>query len=340
MSKVHQVPASSTLGCNPVLMALNDAAPEITREQRASLDDIPEGKVIFEGKVRTRADVSEILTTREATSHGVTYFDLMESLSTKLVHPMLRARVMASNAWTLDSSIISTARSIFFDVYKDETEAGHIDNFADFLSKMSELRAGEDFAEGLGYELGAGRMKSLGTMMRVSTEWHDMARAAAANAKIKYDPKSFELLMASEKVQVVDVLTREKLAALIEVEYEDDENSTPEEAEQAKDMLIAQQTARNIQMHASRQMVAPAVLRIIEHVNLKHTAEDCNFWQLPLDMQIRLIGAARRTVDRTLTDLSTYRGISTLDYIGMIREAKAMKKELDTVLATGKFATH
>jgi hypothetical protein len=331
MSRTHQVPASSTIG---------EAAPEISRQLRAELDANPEGKIIFEGSITTREQASATLTAREAAGHGTSYFDLIEVLNDKLTQPMLRARVLSSMAWMLDMNVINTGRSLFYDVHKEATESGTIDNFADFLSKMCELQAGEAFAEGLGYELNTGRLASLSLMLRLRQTWHDKAESAAANARIKYEPKSFEVLMASEKVQTVDTLTREKLSALVDATYEG-ENASTEEIAQAQALLLNQQAARNVQIHESRQLVAPAILRIIDNADFHGKAiESAEFWQLALDTQIRLIGAARRAVERTLSDLASYKTITTLEYVGMIKECKAMTRELDAVLTTGKYATH
>lgn len=289
-------------------------------------------------------------------THGVAYFDLLTTLDEVLVHALFRARVLSSMAWALDTAAINAARSIFWDTHKESVENGHIDNFADFLNKMSEMRANENYVEDLGFELGAGRLQSLSLMLKLSQRWHDSAEQAAVGAGIKYTPKTFEQLLASEKAQKVDNLTLTKLNALVDATFEG-EDSTPEEIEQARKMVAHQQAERMAAMHASRQLISPAVLRIIayaEHrdyfVDYKgdptaaEVAQDMNadteFWQLPIDLQARLVNNAVSAVDRTVTDLAAYKSITAIEYIGLIKEAKGAKNRLNEVLRSGKFIAH
>jgi hypothetical protein len=277
--------------------------------------------------------------TAPAITHGTAYFDLLTTLDDVLVHTLFRARVLSSMAWALDTAAINTARSIFWDTHAESTQAGHIDNFADFLNKMSEMRANENYVEDLGFELGAGKLQSLTLMLKLSQKWHDAAQGAAVGAGIKYTPKSFELMLASEKAQQVDALTIAKLNALVDATF-DGEDSTPEEIEQAKKLVAAQQSERLAAMHASRQMISPAVLRIIAYADYRDHSDATEFWQLPVDAQARLINNAISTIDRTVTDLAGYRSITAIEYISLIKEAKGAKARLNDVLKSSKFIAH
>ncbi len=271
-------------------------------------------------------------------THGVSYFDLIPYLEEALVHAQLRARVLSSMAWALDTAAINTARSIFWDTHKESVENGHIDNFADFLNRMSEMRANENYVEDLGFELGAGRLSQLSLMLKLSQDWHDKAEGAAVAAGIKYTPKSFELLIASEKAQAVDALTLAKLDALVDATLDDDH--TPEELAEYKRLIAQQQSDRMQQMHASRQLVAPAVLRIISFADYRGAGETSEFWQLPIEAQSRLVSSAINTINRVLTDLAGYRQITAIEYIGIIKEGKAAIKRLNETLRSGKFVAH
>ena len=272
-------------------------------------------------------------------THGTAYFDLLHTLDEVLVHSLLRARVLSSMAWALDTAAINAARSVFWDTHKEAAEAGHIDNFAEFLNKMSEMRANENYVEDLGFELGAGKLQSLTLMLKLSQKWHDTAADAAAGAGIKYTPKSFEVLMASEKVQQVDAPTTAKLNALIDMTFEGEEH-TAEEIEQARKLVAAQQSERMAAMHASRQMISPAVQRIIAYADYRDSSDATEFWQLPTDTQARLVSNAISTIDRTLTDLAGYRSITAIEYISLIKEAKGAKARLNDVLKSSKFIAH
>lgn len=277
--------------------------------------------------------------TASTTTHGVAYFDLLTTLDEVLFHALFRARVLSSMAWAFDTAAINVARSIFWDTHKESTESGHIDNFADFLNKMSEMRANENYIEDLGFELGAGRLQSLTLLLKLSQKWHDTAQSAAMGAGIKYTPKTFEMLLASEKAQQVDALTIAKLDALIEATFEG-EDHTPDEIADAKKLVAAQQNERMAAMHASRQMISPAVLRIIAYADYRDSNDATEFWQLPIELQARLVGNAISSIDRTVTDLASYKSITAIEYIGLIKEAKGAKTRLNDVLRSGKFIAH
>ncbi len=268
--------------------------------------------------------------------HGTAFFDIMDTLDTVLVHPLMKARVLSSMAWSMDASIINVARNVFWDTHKEASVNGHIDDFANFINTMADMQANENYVEDLGFELGAGRLQQLSLMLKLSVDWHDKAEQAAVAAGVKYTPKGFEELMASEKVQVLDTLSKAKLDALIEATFEGEEH-TPEEIEQAKKMLTAQQQERLQQMHASRQAVAPAVLRIISYGAYRE-CDATDFWQLPVDAQARMVTAAIRSIQRTMTDLAGYKAITVIEYVGLIKESKAAERALNDVLKTPRFA--
>lgn len=272
------------------------------------------------------------------TTHGTAYFDLMDTLNDVLVHALFRARVLSSMAWAFDTAAINTARSVFWDTHQESTQAGHIDNFANFLNKMSEMRANENYVEDLGFELGAGKLQSLSLLIKLARSWHDAAQGAAVAANVKYAPKTVEQLLASEKPQQVDALTIAKLDALVDATF-DGEDHTPEEVEEAKKLIAAQQNERMAAMHASRQMITPAVLRIMAYADY-HDTDATEFWQLPIELQARLINNAISSIDRTITDLASYRSITSIEYIGLIKEAKGAKARLNEVLKSSKFIAH
>jgi len=348
MSRTHTVPTGTMASAftnagiaAPVIpTSLSEAA-----ELNASLPIVKQW-VSYQGQMVTRAEMEVLANEADAAaaenapvSYGTAFFDLFPTLEDLLVHPLLRARVLSSMAWILDTTAINTARSVFWDVHKEASEAGHIDDFADFLNRMAEMRANENYVEDLGFELGAGKLQSLTLLLKLSQKWHDAAQGASVGANIKYVPKSFEMLLASEKAQAVDALTTAKLEALVDAVYEG-EAHTAEEVAESKKLLAAQQAERMAQMHATRQKISPAVLRIIAYASYRDESEAEEFWQLPIEVQTRLVNNAISAIDRTLTDLAAYKSITAIQYIGLIREAKAAKARLGEVLRSGRFAAH
>lgn len=318
--------------------AINTTAktPRTHRVAKGSTAAAHAAPAVVQAELPTNAAVLAVAPAVDEVIHGTAFYDLFDSLDEVLVHPMMKARVLSSMAWMLDTSIINTARSVFWDTQASAAEAGHIDNFNDFINAMANMRTNENYVEDLGFELGAGRLQQLSLMLKLSQTWHDKAEQSAVVAGIKYTPKSFEVLITSEKVQTVDVLTKSKLDALIDATF-DGEEHTPEEVAAAKAMLLKQQQERMTLMHASKQAVAPAVLRIIAYGGYR----DCDlseFWQLTIESQVRLITAAVRGIDRTMTDLSAYKSITVIEYVGMIKEAKVAQRVLNEVLRSPRYA--
>lgn len=271
-------------------------------------------------------------------THGVSYFDLSNTLQEVLVHELLKARVLSSMAWSIDTAAINVARNVFWDAHAEATSSGSIDDFNNFVNKMADMRANENYVEDLGFELNAGPLKSLALMLKLSQSWHDAATGAAAAAGIRYTPKTFELLLATEKPQAVRADTVAKLHAAVDAMYED-EDADPAEIADAKAKMVEMQRIRSIDQHDSRQRITPAVLKIIDYAGYHGTGED-QFWQLPIDMQARLIGQASSAIDRSLSDLASYSKISQMEYIGIIKEAKAAMRRLNETVKSGKFAAH
>lgn len=347
MTRTHTVP-TGTMAL--ALINAGIAAPAIptSLSEAAELNTslpIAQQWVKYNGEFMSRLEMQALADEADAakepanTVQGTAYFDLLDTLNDVLTHSLLRARVLSSMAWTIDTAAINIARSIFWDTHKEASEVGHIDNFADFLNRMSEMRANENYVEDLGFEIGSGKLQSLSLLLKLSQNWHDTAQGAAVGANIKYAPKSFEQLLASEKAQAIDALTMSKLDALIEATFEGEEH-TPEEVEQAKKLVAAQQAERMAAMHASRQMISPAVLRILAYADYRDESEASEFWQLPIEVQARLVNNAISALDRTVTDLAAYRSITAFEYIGIIKEAKAAKARLNDVLKSSKFIAH
>lgn len=281
-------------------------------------------------------------------NRGIAYFDIQEMISTDLPHPLMKARTLSSMAWSIDTTILNVARGLVFKLQKDAKassesadpvapmEVGHIDSYNNLLSCLSKLQDGEASFQEHGLETGP--FQELCTLLAVADKWHGLAKDACISARIAYTPKSFEELLKSEKPQTVTPLTKRKLEAIVELTFED-AGSTAEELAEYKSMTLDRQRNQYESMHETRQKVIPEVLRLIEHAKYYGT-NITEFWQLSVENQVRLIASTQKTVDRVLTDLSSYRSITELEFIGMIREAKAFTKQLDNVLNTGKFATH
>lgn len=312
---------------------LANTAPAVTPP---TVKNKPNDTVIYNGTEMTRKD-AQAEHAKSEVIHGTNFLDLHDIADETLVYPLMKAKVTASMAWMMDTSIVTTARRVFWDTQADGVEGGHIDNFADFLNAIADLQTNENYVEQLGFELNTGRLQSLKIMLQLSAKWHDRARAAAIQNGQTYEPKSFETLLLSEKPAPVKADSIEKMTALAEALA--DEGDTAEDKERLVQMLIKKATNRAIEMHDSHKLIIPAVLKIISIAGYSNAGEEsAEFWQLPADAQFRFINSMDASIKRTLEDISTYRKVTMIEYAGAIKEAKAACARLKTIAQSEKFA--
>lgn len=283
-----------------------------------------------------RPSITAVKDTTPAIVHGTNYFDLREQLSWLLPTQLMRARVLSSMAWRIDTQIISLARNLFYTLYKDTVETGTIDAFNEFINAVAEQRGSEENTYDIGYE-NSGMFKTMVALLNSSHYWHDAAVESSAAAGVRYNPKPIHQLLAEEKPQTLSVLSAAKLNALAKAVSDGD---AERELITAK-LLIEKEAQRNEQSHAGRQKIMPAVMRIIESANSKSPMNDISdepgFHTLPFAVQKQLIEFASKSIEMALTALATYTSISTLEYAGMITEALAAQRALKVVLTAPKF---
>jgi len=266
------------------------------------------------------------------------YFDLHETLKSLLPHELLYARVLSSLAWTLDTNIVNNARGVVYDLYSEAMATGTIDSWAEFINALKEIEASEANAVLNGFEE-TGNFKVLVELLNQSKSWHDQAEAAADRAEIKYRKRSLEELLANEQPQRVDTFTRDNLATIAKHVAKGDTNRERITTE----MLIRQRTNQAASQHEQRQKLQPAVLRVLHEAqrrcdNAGYDNEDIAFHTLPLAVQVRMIEATIRIIERTLTDLSGYRQITPIAFAGITAEGFDAMDHLKLVLKAPKYA--
>lgn len=265
-----------------------------------------------------------------------TYFDVQDTIES-ILHPMLRAMVLGSMAWSIDIACINKARDTFYAARKITTDNGEsttIDKFNEYINSVAELAANEQYSEELGFEQNAGALQELAIMSGLRTKWHDISDTAYAAAKMKNETKTIEELIASERVRTVDGDTSANLEALAAFACRGKADRLPLVTAQ----LIKEQNARYAQQHKDRQLVAPAVINIINMANYRVAGEDNQqFYQLALETQRRLIISIRAAVIRSMNTLATWRLPAGEYATSVLPDGYDVVDALDVVLNSPKF---
>lgn len=280
----------------------------------------------------------------------LTYYDLIDHLDELLMTGELKARVFNSLGWSIDMQCINAARNVFYTVYdhfvevmgvrtssnferfiKAVSAGDNIDDFNFFESAMREQDHGKEIMAGMGLE-----QPAYATMVQLLTLrplWHD---AASKFATRPYEHMSLDARMASEQQQEVDSLSRSKLQMLAEFVGDGDDAQT----KSALEMLTKSQQERYAKAFEMSRRIRPALSAILAHGANRSmlSDEDVAFHNLPLRTQYQFIVGAQRAVERSLSDLSSNRRISVMEFATFMKEGRAAMKALQDVTKNHKFA--
>lgn len=281
-----------------------------------------QGKPIMTSTLKTALSEAGVVHTRHA------YFDIVEFLNEKLEHEQLRSNVTSSMAWFVDTMAINAARTMFYRDYKDSDGDGSreaYDAFLEgFLNSIDLDKSGSEFTDGVA--------RDIVNLLGFSPQMHDIASAAAAATGRDYQPKSMQDLLASEKPQMVDALTRAKLAQIAKfVEEDDDGKSDAKAEEEMLRMLINKTELNNKDRHAARQQINPVILGLLEKAEV-HATDGIQFHELDRKLQERLVTQAINSLRQTTERLASYKTIETIEYALILKNVKSVTKELNEVL--------
>jgi hypothetical protein len=282
---------------------------------------------------QNNAPESEELDSAPFIGTSFAHYDVLDTIET-IHHPMLKAMVLGSMEWSISAAIINLARDTFYRV-RDSMAAtdNAIDDFNEFINAVAVLKANEQYNTDLGFEENTGALQQLAMLVSLKQRWYDQAELAHGAAKMVFKTKTYEELIATEKVRTVDGDMKLNLSALADFAGRGDKDRTTK----AHEALVRQQQLKFASQHATRQLVAPAVINIITMAEYRGI-EDVAFWQLPVETQQRLIDGTRKAIERSLETLATWRGITTIEYAaGILPDGFDAIKQLEAVLASAKF---
>lgn len=285
--------------------------------------------------VLTQETASQIETRPQST---YAHYDVLDTVENNIKHPLLKAMVLGSMEWAINMICISSARGAFYraralDVDNSVQSDTAIDELNNFVNTIAELKANEQYNTDLGFEENAGDMQQLALLLPLRQRWYDIADTAHGAAKMAFKSKSFEELLASEKVRTLDVDSALKIGAMTDMLCKGD----AAKAKRVTDLMLAQQQSKLAQSHQTNKLIAPAVLSIIRMAEYRNE-EAPEFWQLSIDTQKRLINNTRASIERTIATLATWRSVSQFEYASsVLLDGFAAIDELDAVLASPKF---
>ena len=302
-------------------------------EIRTLLNDTPEdqNKVIYDGKTMPRAEAMKLADAVQVHAQGTAYFDPADTAD-EFVSPLFKARVWSSMAWSADMACINAARDLFYSIR--EMREDTIDDFNDFINEIAEVKASEDFAEGLGYEENAGKLTQLSQLIGLREIWHDRADTTASDAGTRHAPKTLEELMDAEKKRTVD----SHISANIELRASFAADGDPVLEKTMIEQLTKKQNALFDEQHKNRRKLAPAVRNLVRIADYRRTKDAVQFHYLADEVQLRLINGTRSAISRAMDDLASLRGVTTEDYTLILREGYAAIKHLDQIIASPKFS--
>lgn len=253
------------------------------------------------------------------------YTDLMDVIDDKLTNESLRARVLPSLAWMIDSTIITNARIFLFDEFKNSEFVGTSDGLDVF---MREFVGALDIEHVFG---GGGPATTLVQLLGLRNKWHDAAGSALDAVGRVYDPRNWDALINNEKPQSLkpDQRKRQQMLIAAMVEMEGGDKSDIE--------LLSQEMAKRSEMRALSRVelnkrVGPTVIDIIETAT-RHCDHSTQFEHLDKMVRERLFKVSIKFVKNAVGDLAEF-NISDTEYMEVLMNMKKFIAAVDLILAT------
>lgn len=333
-SRTHTLP-QGTLA--QALIAANITPPE--EGTRAFNTDIHEnleaGKVIFEGKIRTREDVAAELDSREVINHGVAFFDPQDVIEVTLTHGVARAAFTSTLMWTINGKIVSKLYGIYKQMRDSARATGNIDGHNEFCAALCELDANSQYVADLGYaEYGQG-LSAIRALVSLRDQWDSIAASVAKANGTRYQaPVLMEMLAQPPQVDA-EAWKKEEFAIkyLLEATGANEEEITAAlKGAQAKNTAMFRERLEN------QAVIVPALRSIFLHATSKQ--EEVKFWELPTESQRDLIESIQRSAKKAVTGWIARRDITTIDFVMSMPQLKALDVALTETLNNPKFTVH
>lgn len=252
---------------------------------------------------------------------GTMFFDPFEHVGNLLKTPQLLGQVQSSLCWYADMAYMRELRNVFWAGFNDHAATHGIDDYNEFVSRMSEREFAQmlTFAQGFDIDSGPTIVRQLG---KLRAAWYEDLNSQEPIPQI-------EDLLANEKPPRVGAIQFERLSMLAE-HMADDKNLR----KQYLDNLVARENTQAQFAHTNRQRLNPCLMIVASFCEATDTdRDDFRFDMLPDAIQKRLITAVPAILNNTILRMSRDRKMGTLEYSACMIEAGAAIKAFNKILA-------
>lgn len=277
------------------------------------------------------ADVKEQLDA-QAESQFI-YFDLREELDS-LCTEQLRANLLASYAWGIDTRLINAGRALFWQLREDQETLNGIEAFNDYRAKIADLDFREKALEDTGSD-GTGLISLIRQLADLRVDAHALAMQASLNPA-KYVEPSIEDVLKADKPMRLQPESKARLRKVAEALAPADADA--EAIDQIHKILIEKDAFMRQANFERRAEINPIVSLLISDVCRLHgTDGSASFHTLPIPVQISLIQQSIRKLESEMVDAATNTRISVSVFGALVYEAKSAVKRLNKVLQAEKY---
>ena len=252
---------------------------------------------------------------------GTMFFDPFEHVSDLLKTPQLLGQVQSSLCWYADIAYTREIRNVFWTGFNDHAQTHGIDDYNEFVSRMSEREFAQTITCDQGFDVNTGPaiVRQLG---KLRAAWYDDLNTQELTP-------SLEDLLANEKPPRVGAIQFERLSMLAEHMAGDDK----ELRKSYLDNLVARENAQAQFAHTNRQRINPCLMLVASFCEATDTdIEGFRFDMLPDTIQKRLITAVPSILNNVILRMSRDRKMSTLEYSACMLEAGAAIKAFNKIL--------
>lgn len=309
----------------------NIAAKQIANE----LDNgaLPQGKVIYDGKIMTREEAIKLNDDAVAISRIPAFLDLQDLIDDEISTGPVRMKLRTNLTWGAAYRVINAARDLVYDMSSHATNSGHVDRFNDFVVAMNDAESAAQYAYDLGYDDYASGIRKLEAMYSLYNQWRGTAIHDYTITRAKVRNNDFpDLLMLCDSPRQSSTKNDPvaKLVAATEIMLEGEDKEVIEKAVSVT--RLAAENKKKAQA-ANDRSIAPIMKRIISTL----PNADVKFHELPLDTQASLLEALARSCGNLPEQLATMSSVSVTDVIVAMPQLRRLTKRVETILSDARF---
>jgi hypothetical protein len=315
--------------------SIEQANEALVRQIADDLDNgaLPEGKVIYNGSITTRANALRSHDEAIVTARKSTTFDIQDTIDDYLVAGPARLRLRSNMLWGMGYRVIGAVRDVVYRMSEHAREVGHINKFNDYLAELNDAESSADYAEQLGYAHYGSGMNKARALFTIYSQWHDLTVQDFGKARVKIGKNELPILaeLAAQPPRY-DASEAEKMMVATRMMLEGEDPAVIDEAVQ---LVFAKASEEHKMRVLNNATMAPILERLV--IEASEPIEGLQFYDLPLNTQQAIISSAANSVRKIPTQLAKMRSVSTMDMVTSIPMLKRLGAKLDDVLNDPRF---